>query len=192
MTVVEDGPDWLVLWLAPGTPVIWSPLADGRDMRSAPLLERFTLPRRPVARTWRGTGILKLVPRAAAYSCWLFWNADGSFRGWYGNLEAIQSRWSDGDQRIIDTTDHVLDVWRPPGGPPVWKDEDEFAVTTGLPGFWSADEADVIRAEGERLMALAAAGDPPFDHTWTAFHPDPAWALPRLPEDWDRSPVRAR
>ncbi len=185
MTVVEDGPDWLVLWLAPGTTVVGSPLTDGRDLREAPLHERFMLPRVAVQRLWRGTGILKLVPPSAAYSVWLFWAEDGRFLGWYGNLEEVHRRGYDGSVRVIDTVDHVLDVWVPADGPPRWKDEDEFEVTTGLPGFWTAVEATEIRAEGERLMDLASRGEPPFDHTWTAFQPDPSWPVPDLPADYD-------
>ncbi len=190
MTVVEDGPEWLVLWLAPGTPVVWSPLTDGRDMREAPLHERFSLPRVAVPRLWRGTGILKLVPRGQPYSVWLFWAAGARFLGWYGNLEDVH-RWGEGGSLpCIDTVDHVLDVWVPADGLPRWKDEDEFAVTTGMPGFWTAVEARAIRAEGERLMAMSRRGEPPFDHTWTAFQPDPSWPVPALPADWARSGVR--
>lgn len=187
MTVVEDGPDWLVLWLAPGTRVVASPLADGRDMREAPLHERFTLPRVAVPRRWHGSGILKLVPPAAPYSVWLFWDEDGTFLGWYGNLEDAHVRWSRDGWRVIDTVDHVLDIWVPAHEPPRWKDEDEFAVTTGMPGFWDAVQAKRIRAQAAALIDLAARGKPPFDHTWTGFRPDPAWPIPDLPDSWDAS-----
>lgn len=190
MTVVEEGPHWLVLWLAPGTPVVGSPLADGRDMREAPLEERFLLPRVAVPRIWRGTGILKLLPQSSPYSVWLFWAQDGRFLGWYGNLEDVQCRWSAGDLRVIDTVDHILDIWAPADEAPRWKDEDEFAVAAGLPGFWTTAEAAVIRAEGERLMSMAVARLSPFDQTWTAFQPDPSWPLPDLPADWNRVPLR--
>lgn len=185
MTVVEDGPEWLVLWLAPGTPVIWSPLADGRDIRQADLAERFELPRVTARRAWRGTGILKLVPRAAPYSVWLFWAEGGRFLLWYGNLEDVHRRDTGNGLRVVDTVDHVLDVVVPAGGAPEWKDEDEFAVVTGRPGFWDSAGAEVIRAQGESLMELAGRGVPPFDHTWTAFCPDPAWPVPELPVGWD-------
>jgi len=190
MTVVEDGPDWLVLWLAPGTSVVRGRLADGSDFRTLPVAERFLATRTAQIGPWRGTGILKLVPREpAAYSVWLFWNADGSFGGWYGNLEDVQCRWRVGELRVIDTADQVLDVWVPPDRTPVWKDEDEFDVTTGMPGYWTAAEATVIRAEGERLMSLARERLAPFDHTWTAFEPDPSWPLPDLPTTWNRPQI---
>jgi len=188
MTVVQDGPEWLVLWLAPGTEVVRALLADGRDFRTLPVQERFLAERFATSGPWKGTGILKLVPRApSAYAVWLFWHADGSFRGWYGNLEQPQTLWTRADGiRVVDTTDHALDVWVPPDRAPVWKDEDEFAVTTGMAGYWDRAEAAAIRAEGERLMAIARRGDPPFDDRWTGFDPDPAWPVPELPPDWAR------
>ncbi len=185
MTVVEDGPDWTVLWLPPGTPVTRGVLADGSDFRSLPVAERFVAPRHAEVAPWEGTGILKVVARVpAAYSVWLFWDAVGGFRGWYGNLEQVQDRWTRGAHRIVDTSDHALDVWCPPDRNPVWKDEDEFAVTTGMPAYWDAAEAAAIRAQGEALMAMARRGDPPFDHRWTGFRPDPSWPAPDLPADW--------
>lgn len=186
MTVVEDGPDWLVLWLAPGTPVVRGLLADGSDFRTLPVAERFLVERTAKIGPWRGTGVLKLVPRAtAAYAVWLFWHPDGTFRGWYGNLEQPQTLWTRADGwRVVDTADHVLDVWCPPDRVPVWKDEDEFAVTTGLTGYWDDVGADKIRAEGERVRAAARRGDPPFDGRWTDFRADPALPFPGLPDDW--------
>lgn len=188
MTVVEDGPDWLVLWLAPGTPVVRGVLADGRDFRDLAVEERFLVPRFVEVGPWHGTGIVKLVPQTpSAYAVWLFWHADGTFRGWYGNLEQPQRRTSRPDGvRVVDSADHALDVWCPPGGPPVWKDEDEFAVTTGMAGYWDEAQAAAIRAEGEVLMDLARCGAEPFDHTWTSFRPDPGWPTPELPTHWDR------
>ena len=55
-TVVDDGPDGLLLWVAEGAPVERSHLADGRALRDAPLTERFTAPRRRRLDSWRGPG----------------------------------------------------------------------------------------------------------------------------------------
>jgi len=131
VTVVSDDPDGLVLWLAPGTPMIRSSLADGRRFADAPLAERFTTPVASARGTWRGTGILMIVPPSAAYSVWLFWAAGGEFLGWYGNLEDRHVRWSGG----VDTADQHLDVWVTPDRRCEWRDEDEFSVATGLPDY---------------------------------------------------------
>ncbi|MEU3087315.1 DUF402 domain-containing protein, partial [Streptomyces massasporeus] len=30
---------------------------------------------------------------------------------------------------------------------------------------------------------------PPFTEGWQHWRPDPSWAVPSLPEDWDRTPA---
>jgi hypothetical protein len=181
VTVIEDGPAGLVVWLAPQTPMIRSTLADGRRFADAPLDERFTTPvaRRPGV--WGGTGIVMIVPPSAAYSVWLFWNAAGKFLGWYGNLEDRHVRWAGG----VDTADQHLDVWVSPDRECEWRDEDEFSVAIGLPDYWSEGHVPGIRAVGEELMERAQAAEPPFDGSWTDFTPDPSWPVPDLPDNWD-------
>ncbi len=66
-----------------------------------------------------------------------------------------------------------------------WKDEAEFVARTGHPWYWNAVEAADIRATTERLAELARAGRYPFDGTHCDFRPDPAWAIPRLPDGWN-------
>jgi hypothetical protein len=181
VTVVADGPDGLVLWLAPGTPLIRSSLADGRRFAEAPLHERYTTPvvRHPA--TWHGTGILMIVPPSDAYSVWLFWDDAGAFLGWYGNLEDRHVRWPGG----VDTADHHLDVWVTPDRTCEWRDEDEFAVATGLPEYWTEQHVPAIRAVGEDLIERARAGEPPFDDRWLGFSPEESWPVPELPPGWD-------
>ena len=94
-------------------------------------------------------------------------------------------RWETPDSRGVDTADRALDVWITADGLARWKDEDEFAVLTGQPGRWTAQQAPAIRATGEHLLALAADAAPPFDGRWTDYRPDPAWATPGMPADWD-------
>ncbi len=190
--VIADRPDGLALWVPPRSPGMRRRLADGRRLRDAPLHERFLLPRgEPEPDPWRGPGIVMFVPPAEDWSVWFFFNDDGSFRGWYGNLERRHVRWSADGVFGVDTADHALDVWVEPDRSWEWKDEDEFAEATGLPGYWTADEAVGIRAAGERLIKLAEAGDFPFDGTWCDFRPDQSWPLPQLPAGWDRPRVGA-
>ncbi len=186
-TVVEDGGDGLLLWVPVGSPTVAARLADGQDVRSAPVPLRAVLPRIRRRGWWHTSGTLMLFPPAGqAWSVWWFFDPDGRFTGWYGNLEAPQSfrRTTRGTQ-LVDTADRALDVWVPVGEQPRWKDEDEFAAYTGRPGRWSVEQARTIRADGEHLMALARAGAPPFDGRRTVFRPDPAWSVPTFPEDWD-------
>jgi len=186
-TVVEDGPDGLLLWVAVGSPTVAPRLTDGRDIREAPVAQRGVLPRIRSTVPWHTSGTLMLIPPdGQPWSIWWFFLPDGTFTGWYGNLEAPHHfrRTALGTQ-LVDTADRALDVWIPAGGEPVWKDEDEFAVYTGLPGRWTAEQAVTIRSDGEQVMALARAGAAPFDGRWTTFCPDPAWPIPTFPPDWD-------
>ncbi len=181
VTVIADEPDCLAVWLAPRTPMIRSRLADGRRFSAAPLAERFRSPVQRRVGDWGGTGIVMMFPPGAPYSVWLFWDAAGEFLGWYGNLEDRHVRWRDG----IDTADLHLDVWVRPDRTCEWRDEDEFDVAVGLPDYWTEHHVPAIRAAGERLMALARAGEPPFDGRYVDFTPDPSWPVPSLPLDWD-------
>lgn len=185
-TVIHDDADGLTLWVAPGSPQIVSILADGRPIRSVPLEQRARFPRARKLSTWHGTGIVMFVPTSEEWSVWWFYRDDGSFAGWYGNLESPRVRWTGNGLLGVDTADRALDVLVSPDRVPRWKDLDEFATFTGEPNRWTAEQAPAIRAAGERLMELARAGDPPFDGRFTDFRPDPAWPCPVLPDDWDR------
>jgi len=190
-TVVDDGHAGLVLWVPSGAPAMRRRLADGRELREAPLEERFTAPRGELEPSpWQGNGIVMLVPPAEDWSVWWFFADDGAFRNWYGNLERRHERWRlECGCGVVDTADHALDVVIDADRTCRWKDEDEFAVATDLPGFWTAEEAIGIRAAGERLIGLAEAGVFPFDGTWCDFRPDPAWPIPQLPAGWGRPAV---
>jgi hypothetical protein len=187
--VIRDDGDGLVLWIGPGSPQIETVLADGRGLREVSMSQRLRMPRKRRLATWRGPGIVVHVPPAGAWSVWWFFHDDGRFAGWYGNLEAPQVRWQDGDLRGVDTTDRALDVLVSPDRTGAWKDEDEFAALTGQPGRWTQAQVPEIRATGEQLMAMAGAGQPPFDGRFTDYRPDPEWAPVVLPDGWDR-PLR--
>jgi 8-oxo-dGTP pyrophosphatase MutT (NUDIX family) len=188
-TVLEDGPGGLLLWISHGSPTVRQVLADGRDLRQAPLDRRGSDPRVRRMGSWWGHGMsLHVPPEPNGWSVWSFFDDDGVFQGWYGNLEAPQVRRRTAlGTYLVDTADRALDVWVPlvEGRPaPQWKDEDEFAAFTGLAGRWSAAQAVSIRADGERLFALAAAGRPPFDGRRTT-PPNPLPPAPSFPADWD-------
>ncbi|MCO8270356.1 DUF402 domain-containing protein [Actinoplanes sp. TRM 88003] len=171
MRVVRDDPDGLLLWMPVGTEVAQLVDTDGKTLHERPLheMEDPLL----VRRNWRRWDILVLMPPGAAYSIWWFFApADGAFGGWYANLETPFTRRPDG----VETTDQVLDIVVGPDRTWEWKDEDEFAAAVGAPGYFDAEAAATIRAEGERLIDLAKAGAFPFDGTHTDFRPDPATA----------------
>jgi hypothetical protein len=165
--LVEASDDHVVGWIASGA-------------GAARAAERPT-PRRIAARAvepvpggWFGHGSLLLYRFGAAHSLRLYWRDDGTFAGWYGNLERP---WQ--ETRLgWDIRDQILDVWNGGDGWR-WKDEDEFAEAVEI-GLIQGDEAREIRAEGERVMRETV-----LPTGWEDFQPDPNWAVPELPAGWD-------
>lgn len=74
---------------------------------------------------WRGTTVLKLRRVGDWYSIWRFFDADGTFTGWYVNFESPYVRRDDG----IDINDLQLDIVVRPDGTWVWKDVEDLAPT---------------------------------------------------------------
>ena len=85
----------------------------------------------------------------------------------------------------LDTVDYDLDVVVHPDLTWNWKDEEEFVERLAYPFYWVENEA-AVRAEGERLIKIAEAGQFPFDGTMTDFQPDPAWpVMSEMPSWWE-------
>ncbi|MER6926517.1 DUF402 domain-containing protein, partial [Streptomyces spiralis] len=42
---------------------------------------------------------------------------------------------------------------------------------------------------GRSAVEVIRAWGPPFSENWQHWRPDPSWAVPSLPEDWDRTPA---
>jgi len=175
LTVVEDGPRWLVTHLPEDTVVAVPVLTDGRGLRDVALAERWAHPRSTVLRPWTRSDLVMLFPRDREFSLWLF-RERGALRGWYVNLEERHVRGA----RTIDTRDAVLDLWVPAEtGEPQWKDEDELESAI-VQGRVTAGQAAQIRAEGERIVA-----ERPWPTGWEDFVPDPAWPPLELPDGWE-------
>jgi hypothetical protein len=175
LSVIEHTDSELVGYLAEGTEVIASRLADGRELREVPLEERWAHPRQAVRRAWRGSDIVMIFPVGRQHSFWVF-HEGGRHTGWYVNLEAFHAV----GKSTITTVDGILDVWIPvETGRPVWKDEDAFEIAQQV-GRLTRDEAAALRAEGERVI-----GEHRWPTGWENWRPTAGWKPPRLPRDWD-------
>ncbi len=188
--VIFDDHRGLLAWTANGSHAAVRTTLAGDSIRKMPLARRMTMPTMLTPITWKSTSILTLTFTDTAHSVWWFFTADLTFAGWYVNLEAPAKRWYGG----IDTRDHALDIWVEPDRTWQWKDEDEFAERTGEPHFWTAEQAERIRAEGERVVVLIESGQYPFNGVHTDFRPDPAWEPSRFGPEWDlpRPTLRTR
>ena len=158
---MQDDGDTTVLWLPPE-----STYAIGND-----LFGDWTHELRPAKR-----GQLRVTHGDDPFSVFLFANDDGSFRGWYVNLERSRRRTENG----FDYEDDLLDVWVAPGAEPQLLDEDELDEAVRL-GFVSTEQAREIRATAEHVLA-----HPPWPTGWEEWQPEPGWQLPVLPPGWDR------
>jgi Protein of unknown function (DUF402) len=181
----------LRLWIPHGGPMALTRTPDGRGLRDMPFRDWISADRALVETSWWGPNIMMLLPPGAAHSVWWFWDRAGRHVAWYVNLEEPAVTWDDGMAAGVDNTDQDLDVWVYPDRQWEWKDAHELTERLAHPEhYWVSDEA-AVWAEGRRLIALAEAGEFPFDGTWVDFRPDPAWIAPAsLPPGWDRPRAR--
>ncbi|KJK51991.1 MULTISPECIES: cytidylyl-2-hydroxypropylphosphonate hydrolase [unclassified Streptomyces] len=184
VTVVQDTDEMLAVWMAPGTECVKPVLADGTPVHQEPLATRYTAPRTTVRSRWFGGGVLKLARPGDPWSVWLFWGAGWQFKNWYVNLEEPRARWAGG----VDSEDHFLDIAVYPDRSWKWLDEDEFAEAQRS-GLMGREQARRVREAGRAAVALIEAWGVPFSAGWQDWRPDPAWGIPALPEDWDRTPA---
>ena len=155
--VVDEG----ALWLPPG-----SSYAIGNELFGDWTYE-FRVLERPQLRVTRS---------GDPFSVFLFQDHDGSFRGWYVNLERPQRRTRLG----FDYEDELLDIWVPDGGDPELLDEDELEEAVRR-GFMTPQRATEIRTKAERLLA-----EPPWPTGWEDWRPEPGWQVPELPPNWEQ------
>lgn len=183
MRVIEDSAAGAVLWMAGGTETVDTRIVGWEDSNphDVPLKARFRplaeAPRRIQAPgSWRGLGVLKIVPARVPFSVWVLLKpgVDGTVRAdWYVNLETTHRRTDDG----LYTSDHILDITFPVDSMPlhnaaglnpngaVFKDVDELAAAANY-GAWPREWSDIIRSNGAQLL------DHLGEFTW-AF--DPKW-----------------
>jgi hypothetical protein len=182
VTVVQDAPACIALYLAMETPIKRPVGQDGLPIpRFQSHESQDRVPWRLGDDRWVEHSVLWLARPGAAHAIGLFWRgAERAFIGWYGNLQAPLTRTPVG----FDSSDHVLDVQIAPDRVWNWKDEDEFAVVQRR-GLIAPAEAKAIRSEGERVIAAAEQNVWPFDAGWEHWHPDPAWPIPTMPDGWD-------
>ncbi|WP_327304971.1 DUF402 domain-containing protein [Streptomyces sp. NBC_01298] len=171
---VESDDAGLLLWVAPGTPLWRAAIPPGTHLRDLPPGSSYPLR----AGRWRHGGALILQPAGAGHAVWWNFTRGQEFRSWYVTLE---SRVRTPDGADVHVTDQELDITVTPDRAWEWKDEESFAAKTGHPVYWTAAEADAIRAEGVRVTRLIDSASYPFDGTWCDFRPPPGWTVPDRP-----------
>ena len=175
--VVQDTPELVALYLPCG--------AAGKNVARRPepldLLSPGSIP--VVDHTWHTTDVLMLIVPGEAFSVYAMRAASTrDLDCWYINLQEPLRRTRIG----FDTMDQMLDVvvspdfsgWK-------WKDADEFAETECI-GYYSPEQAQAIRAEGEKAVDLLTSTRRAFYERWLNWQPEPAWGIPVLSPLWER------
>jgi len=173
VTVVRDEPELLALYQPAGAPWKRPRALDGRPIR---------LPDQP----WQlqddtlTRDALRLILPGQGHSVLLIWRERWDLMCWYINLEMPFRRTPIGFDYMDQTLDIVVEpdmsAWK-------WKDEDEFEEALEK-GIYRAEQADEIRAEGERALKKLLARVPPFNERWEDWRPDPTWVKPTIEVGW--------
>ncbi len=174
--VVQDEPDLTALYLPIGTPCKEPRMPDGGPLTHT-LPDEWIL----VDHARRGATLF-LCPSGAMHMVMLFWSPPhADFLGWYVNLQQPMRRTSLG----FDYLDQELDiVISPDRSTWHWKDEDKFRDLERR-GRISHEQAALIRAEGERVIAQLHTAGSLFTQGWQRWVPPATWTVPRLSVGWD-------
>ena len=172
MHTVQDDGEVYVGWTPPGTEIRYWATADGANPRDLPLPERFLAPLTTTTRYWRGTGVLRVIPRSERWHVVHFWDDARTFLAWYVNLETPKVEHGD----LLDTVDSHLDLVVAPDRTPRWKDVDEAeaAVAAGAMDQGVLDEA---WRTGRAVEALLPTWPVPIGG-WTDYAPPPEFRDP--------------
>lgn len=177
VTVVEDSEARLVLWLPLGTPTK-QPVLLNHEPGS---------PRRwhdgqwrLVDSTWRLGESLILVHPDELRATWLTWLPEGTFAGWYVNLQSELRHTRLG----FDLTDYQLDIVVRPDRTWQWKDEDEYAIAVEA-GTISRELAEKVREEASRTVRAIETNGRPFSEGWENWRPQESLPRPMLTPGWD-------
>jgi len=173
VTVVEDSPERIALFLAAGTPTLMSRPKDPHQPKPWGPGEWDLVPS-----AWSRWNTLFLHAPGEWRATWVMWTPEWEFLGWYVNLQEPlwRTRWG------FDIRDLQLDILVAPDRTWRWKDEDDFARSVDS-GLISPANAEATRASTASAIAVIEAGAWPFDEAAADWRPPPEWSQPQLPTD---------
>ncbi|MDY7099579.1 MAG: aminotransferase class III-fold pyridoxal phosphate-dependent enzyme [Actinomycetota bacterium] len=176
LRVIEDRPGLVAGYLVPDSTVGWPRLLDG--------LQSQTPDQGWVLREerWFGPGSLYVFCDGEPWAAVLFRDRETlEPLGWKIDLMDPPRRFGAG----LDTLDHSLDLMAEPDGSNCEpKDTDDLAQLARM-AVLGPDGAARVPAAADRVRAMIADGEGPFDGTWLRWQPDRAWPALTLPDGWD-------
>lgn len=132
--------------------------------------------------TWHTHRLLVILEPKKYYATELFWNHEQNrFTGYYINFQYPYCRSHCG----IDAMDLELDIDIDPDLSFKWKDVDDYQKGIEC-GIISPECVQGIEAAKPEILERLKKRQYPFDGSWLDWMPDPSWAPPTLPRNWDR------
>lgn len=131
--------------------------------------------------SWHTTRALQILEPGRFFSTIYFWDhASGEFLFYYINFQTPFKK----NGKILDTLDLDLDLIIRPDFSFEWKDLDDYqkAVETGL---ILPEWIDKIEIAKEEVLGKLERRAYPLDGSWIHWAPDPNWAIPKLPANWN-------
>lgn len=173
--VVADDADGLLLFSDIGAGTMRRTDLAGEPTRHLSIAEELAMPTMLSPGTRGSFRSLLLMPPGAAHSISWSWLEDGTFAGWYVNLETPARRWAGG----VDAHDQTLDVLV--SAERAWSLKDEADLDPA--------QAAAVRSEADRVIKLVEAAAFPFDGSLLDYEPPADWQPAPLPAWWDAVPA---
>ena len=176
-TVVQDTSELIALYMPAGVL--------GKNVKQKPTPKEYLVEDKIniVDCQWSRTDVLFLIVPGDSFSTYVMWDTGTkNLDCWYVNLQEPIHRTKIG----FDTMDNMLDVVISPDMSTwEWKDEDEFTEAQKV-GYYSAEKAREIRAEGERAVKLITSERRSIYEKWATWQASPESSLPKLSPLWNK------
>jgi len=180
--VIKDTPEEIVLTLLPGAECVAPEgYLNGKDSNK----RRWNFKDKNWEKQnylWRTNRLLLLIEPQKYYSTVYFWReADNEFLCYYINFQLPFQRSHCG----IDTLDLDLDLIINPDFSYEWKDVHDYQKAIDHEIIFP-EWIQGIEAAKQEILAKLEKRQYPYDGSWLSWMPDPNWAPPPLPENWDK------
>jgi protein associated with RNAse G/E len=131
---------------------------------------------------WRTNKLLILLEPEKYYASFYFWRADtNQFLCYYINFQLPFRR----SQIGFDSFDLELDMIIEPTYEWHWKDVDQYQKGIAY-GILLPEWIQEIEAAKPEIFEKLEKRQYPFNGAWLDWMPDPSWAPPTLPQNWDK------
>lgn len=176
VTVVEDTPNLIALYMMPGTIYKHPRAIDGSPINHF-LPDSWVLQDKE---WWGGRALYLTYPGSWYVTIGFFREDNATIAEWYINLQTPYQRTALGfdylDQELDIVINSNLTAWS-------WKDEEEFLDAQKRHRI-SIEQANYVRQVGEDVLHQLEKRQFTLPTDWLNWKPQVSWTIPRLPETW--------